>query len=74
MSITRLFTQLVNKNGTPVEVSDENRLLAEVSGAGGGALATEATLLAANAILGTLGTESTLISVLKAIVASDKDS
>ena len=73
MSITRLFTQLVNKNGTPVEVSDENRLLAEVSGAGGGALATEATLLAANAILGTLGTESTLISVLNAIVASDQD-
>jgi hypothetical protein len=57
MSVKRLLAQLINKNGTPVEVSDGNRLLVESAGVGGGALATEGTL----------------ISVLNAIIASDQD-
>ena len=57
MSVKRLLAQLINKNGTPVEVSDGNRLLVESAGVGGGALATEGTL----------------VSVLNAIIASDQD-
>jgi len=39
-TITRLFTQLVNKNGTPVEVSNGNRLLVETASETGGVAKT----------------------------------
>jgi hypothetical protein len=62
MSVKRLLAQLINKNGTPVEVSDGNRLLVESAGVGGGALATEGTLISVlNAIIADTGNSDEVV-------------